>query len=362
MNPARGSSTFDATQSAATGARAPGRRARELLAAASALVFGWCTAAAAQDAVAWERFTDPLEHAFAIDVPQGWRVEGGMARLSALNVNPFMRILSPDGGTYFAMGDPGLPSYATPTELMARLGMREGMPYSPGLGQRSLILRYLTGRQFAEAFVREEFGKLCRGLALDGSGERPDLARQSAGAGSPMTARLTGGEATFTCSRGDRSLKGYALAVTWLTRMGDTGTWTVDRVGGFVAPADRYEAAAALFGHMVGSAALDPRWVQSQQALTGQAVQQINQRIAEFEQQQTAIKARLDAFDRSFQAIDNIVADQNTYVDPLTNQEYRRDNHSAAQWVGPGGRTASTDRPLPPPGVGWRRLEPVQPQ
>ena len=42
------------------------------------------------------RLTDPLEQAFSLDVPASWRSEGGLARRAALQINPYVRSLSPD--------------------------------------------------------------------------------------------------------------------------------------------------------------------------------------------------------------------------------------------------------------------------
>jgi hypothetical protein len=47
-------------------------------------------------AVRWVKFTDPVEHAFTIDVPAGWRVSGGIKRMSAVAVR--------DSGTFVNRG------------------------------------------------------------------------------------------------------------------------------------------------------------------------------------------------------------------------------------------------------------------
>ncbi len=57
----------------------------------------------------YTRLTDPLEQAFTVDVPSGWQSEAGMARWSALQVDPYVRSLSPDKMTYLIIGEPSLP-------------------------------------------------------------------------------------------------------------------------------------------------------------------------------------------------------------------------------------------------------------
>src|SRR5579863_9694063 len=48
--------------------------------------------------IAWSVFTDPMEHAFTMDVPSGWSVHGGVHRISAIQVPFSVRAVSPDGG------------------------------------------------------------------------------------------------------------------------------------------------------------------------------------------------------------------------------------------------------------------------
>ena len=55
------------------------------------------------DRIQWVKFEDRNElavtnqKAFTMDVPRGWPVDGGMARLSALQVTPYVRMLASDG-------------------------------------------------------------------------------------------------------------------------------------------------------------------------------------------------------------------------------------------------------------------------
>jgi hypothetical protein len=90
-------------------------------------------------------FTDPLEQAFTLQVPSGWRTVGGLARRSALQINAFLRSLSPDRMTYLLIGEPTLPSYVPPTPMRNAIGYREGKLFDSGLGGLSLVLHYMTG-------------------------------------------------------------------------------------------------------------------------------------------------------------------------------------------------------------------------
>src|SRR5579884_1652133 len=56
------------------------------------------------DGVTWTRFTDPVENAFFIDVPAGWKAEGGLVRRSPVDYSMFLRALSPDNAIMLIVG------------------------------------------------------------------------------------------------------------------------------------------------------------------------------------------------------------------------------------------------------------------
>jgi hypothetical protein len=54
---------------------------------------------------------DPLEGAFVCPVPQGWKVEGGMKRFSAVDVRPEIVATSPDNKILVRVGDSFIPPH-----------------------------------------------------------------------------------------------------------------------------------------------------------------------------------------------------------------------------------------------------------
>jgi hypothetical protein len=46
--------------------------------------------------VKWSKYQDPYEHAFTVDVPQGWTVTGGLFRLGYSDCRPMLDLQSPD--------------------------------------------------------------------------------------------------------------------------------------------------------------------------------------------------------------------------------------------------------------------------
>jgi len=53
----------------------------------------------------WARMEDPVEHAFTLDVPQGWTARGGLFRLGLSDYRPMVDLKSPDGRTNIRLGD-----------------------------------------------------------------------------------------------------------------------------------------------------------------------------------------------------------------------------------------------------------------
>ena len=116
-----------------------------IAAAVIACLFCLTPAQAQPNLVTW---TDPLERAFSCQVPQGWEVEGGMRRISPLDVRPEVLVSSPDGRVLCRMGDVFIQPMVQPNAFMQQLGFGEGRLYSPGYGHVSLVLRYLPGARY----------------------------------------------------------------------------------------------------------------------------------------------------------------------------------------------------------------------
>ena len=69
------------------------------------------------------RFTEPTEAAFSLLLPEGWHVEGGVARGTS-EPRHWYRVLSPGRGAELRRGKPGV-------ENLAR-GVHTGQPPTPG--------------------------------------------------------------------------------------------------------------------------------------------------------------------------------------------------------------------------------------
>jgi hypothetical protein len=227
-------------------------------------------AAAPRPHVQYTRFTDPREGSFFLDIPAGWRTEGGLLRRSAIDVTAGVRAVSPAGDSTMFLGDEQLMSCVTPESF-------GGMPHGPEGSAYGgmIILRYQPPQVFAMNYL----GQLSRrygvtGIQVRDRRERPDLSepanRQAAQYNAnPMGAtRYANSELSFSGQRNGRPVAGYLLvmitAVPWMNR----GVRWTPSVMGFVAPMDQGRQMQEILWHSAFSAQANPQWVAAQQQTT----------------------------------------------------------------------------------------------
>ncbi|MBZ5603586.1 MAG: PDZ domain-containing protein [Acidobacteriia bacterium] len=311
--------------------------------------------------ISFTKLTDPLEHAFTLDVPQGWKSEGALARLGALNINPYVRSLSPDKMTYILMGEPTMPTFAPPSAIGQKLGFREGSLYSPGFGQRVIVMHYLPGVEFARTFGLMAIGNLCSGAKLVSSKSRPEFAEKAQELDRPVIpTRYDAGEATFTCTHNKQEMQASVEAITWTTK--DNVMWVAEQFVGFIAPKSQGAQAQAVAMHMLVSMTWDPAWVQKQNQLSKEAAEAIARRVQDFERQQASFTAKLNAVDQNFEEMDEIITGYSHYRDGRTGQSYNLSNTNPYKWIDDTGRIVSTPTNVKPPwGYSYRPL-PRSPQ
>lgn len=319
----------------------------------------------------WVRFTDPAEQAFSIDVPAGWKTEGGLIRRGPLSIDTFVRSLAPDSSIYLLIGDPDISAYALPTRLGAQLGQREGQIYNPGHGAE-LIMHYIPGEEYARLFGTATFSKLCTDVKLLKSDNRPDLAEKTRPTGSRT--RMDGGEAFFSCTHGKSPAKAYMAAVTYLMQTGEIGTWGLQALGGSIAIPDQFARSLAMLAHMNQSVKENPEWtahqaqitqateaqiIREHQAWSAANAQQYQSAMNQLSHESQRYEAMSHQMDQNFQPMDDVINGVNHYVNPGTGEHLDLDNTHAYQWSNGIGGTAGTNTDQPPPGGNWTKLQQV---
>jgi len=212
------------------------------------------------------RFRDPNEGAFSLDVPTGWRVQGGLIRKSTLDVRPYLSLDSPDGSTLIRGRDPSIGTFITPGQMLSVAGLTEGMTYTPGYGNVWLISRYLPGPQFAQQYASKlATDTQCSGAHLTAVEQRQDLTKSEATG--MVQAQTIGGEATFTCTRNGLPCAGKVVAATTIllnSASADRAVWNVDYLASYITPQEQSLATERIFQHIIASMEWDPHWVTMQ--------------------------------------------------------------------------------------------------
>jgi hypothetical protein len=331
-----------------------------------------CSGARAQqalDRIQWTKFEDQNElalthqKAFTMDVPRGWPVDGGMARLSALQVGPYLRMLAPDGTAYIVIGNADTPSYVMPNKIHPK----PGETYRPNnTGQVTEVGPYTAGAAYARQLGPKLLGSACSGLQFAAVKDRPDVRdRQIQQYGGQVpdanmgdhSAREDAGEAVWNCQHGSKPVEAHLVAVTHKTSAMCTivdcvTSWNVDGVFGFIVTPGKAPQAEQAIVHMIDSLAYNPAWLQIQRGLTAAAVQQMNRNRQQMEETISRIQHRQEVFQQNFQAMDDTISGIHEYHDS-DGTPYWLDN-GKTQWKC-GARIVGSTQDAPP-GPGCTRL------
>jgi hypothetical protein len=226
----------------------------------------------AHNDAAFEKWTDPKEDGFTVEIPKGWTADGGTFRFAPVDVRPRVVILSPDKKIGIRIGDENIPPHVLPNNMLAMAGLREGMTYSPGYGVNMLISRYYTGSQFARSYAGSMGQRGYMDVQVSGVRDLPEasagLNKMYAQFGENMPTELTVGTASVSAKRDGEPYAGEYVAGTFRSETGGSGVWAVLQLAGYMAPADRQGEAQAALGHALQTFHLNDEWVKMQQGVS----------------------------------------------------------------------------------------------
>ncbi len=204
----------------------------------------------------WTKFVDPNENSFWLDVPAGWKVEGGLTRVSALDVRPWVRVVSPDQLITAFIGDGKITPCTMPSATGNALGFRVGSSYNG-----TIIQPYIPARQFAERYAKSNLHQFLTNIQVVDEHNHPDVA--AAVNGTVGTTKSEAASIKLTAMYGDIPAVAYYLAVTKATVAYGTGMWWVTKVAGVVGPASRDEEGLGVILHMLESYEVNPAWAEN---------------------------------------------------------------------------------------------------
>jgi hypothetical protein len=218
-----------------------------------------CQAVIAQSAPQWVSVVDPHEHAFSMDIPKGWKANGGLFRSNAVDARPFVDMYSPDGRTNIRIGDASIPSYDLPNARLQALR---------SIGP--LVAPYASGDVFAGKYGQDRFRTMCQNPQMTRTGQtEPTFGRGTS------SIRMTAGWAGFSCTLNGQPMAGYVYSETLVVEptFGSAGHWYVIALGSILAPVAQGRAAGDILLHSYKSIAFNPDWARSQGQLIARARQ-----------------------------------------------------------------------------------------
>ncbi len=273
-----------------------------ILAAALAAMSARAQAPAAH----WVQFVDPTEQAFALEVPQGWTVKGGIERFSTVITTAWATAASPDGAIQVFIGDPSITPFLVP-----KAGQAEGTTlrsFNAALPP-AVTLAYRGGADFAKFYGPKSLAIAgCADAAPGSARAMPDLARAQYERAQQLVRKLNApggfspppheaGLAGFTCQIGGRNYTAGVVADT--AQPAQTGLWTVSVAGGYLAPPGQDAAAFAVLNHMLGTRQWNPQW---DEAMRQAAKDLLNQIAAEGDREMAVLQHNADQFSSMLKA------------------------------------------------------------
>lgn len=314
--------------------------------------------------VAWTQFQDPFEHAFSVEVPQGWTVRGGLFRLGYSDERPMVDMRSPDGSVEIRLGDVAIPSYALPSQFHNR----EGEIYDLGAQAQLVVARYRTGPEFAVLYAHARFAADCRQPQPDagvGDFSVPNYVPPGA---SPVP--QSPGQIAYRCETASGTKVAFAYAKTAESQ----GIWQITTLVSFLAPPDKVALAKSIALHSARSFQLSSAWIEYQKQMDAEGLayqrmrqqgrrQQIAAQVQQFEARMQAMQNQVNAFERrqamqagQVQDFTNALNGITPTTDPLTGEH--RDvwtGPKANYWVNGLGQVVNSTNA---PSGNWHQLQP----
>jgi len=202
--------------------------------------------------LAFSRWADPREQAFVVDLPTGWRHEGGLQR-TTWNRRVALTSTSPDGAAVLFNGDPLVPRmFILPNQTTAQFGGGMSNTWGP---DAQIVQAFQSAEVFGAQLVQRRFG----GQAT-GAQPRPDLVQIA-----QRNPLLTQGLSAVTAADVEFRLADGRVGVLTVTTFGSQvggvgGSWWAEGVHGFIAPPDRVAQVAGALARMIASFQVSPNW------------------------------------------------------------------------------------------------------
>lgn len=320
-------------------------------------------------------WTDPREHAFTLETPEGWTIDGGLYRLDASQVHVQVHATAPAKGGFVFIGDAQRPkTYVEPNMQLMQLGLSQGATYSPNGGAPWLCWPFQPADQYAQGWLQQRFPD----ARISAARHRPDIEQRYAHLAMQggMNIRYSAGEFDLAFPDGRT---GFLTVTTNVMPSGMASMWQVVDFGGFVAAPGDPQRVGAAFARMLGTIALNPQWHAQQNRMSTQAAeanlasirqarevqqQAFEQRWAAAEQQQRTYDERWEADANRQREQRHAMGNTVELYDPETGERFETQNDASYYWRDPRNAEPTaigTDADFNPDPAQLRRLKRIGP-
>ena len=312
-------------------------------------------------AVQYTRWQDPRENAFSFEIPEQWKVTGGLFRFAPVDTRPAFVALSPDGAIRITGGDSQIPTFTEPSPILQMAGFYEGSWYSPGYGVRMLVRRFTPPVDFLKNYIPSAIARGCAGLSFSNDRNRPDAveainAINARYNNSAVAATHYAGETAFSCQMNGEPMVGYYFVEQVRAQMQGGALWNVEYLYGYMAPQSKQETAQSTLEHLLASFQLNPQWAAMQQnitANTSQIVTQTNEKISSMIMESFEYRNRVN--DELSRKWENAILGVEDVIDPLSGRQFKVESGSNYQWIDNRGYVVGTQTDTRP-GFDFRKL------
>ncbi len=309
---------------------------------------------------AYKSWTDPNEHAFSLDVPQGWHITGGLTRPNSVSYVYSVTATSPDGKSLIQLGN-SYPTFTLPFSMPGVSAFPEGSTYSPGYGVSMPVKSYLPGAAAIGPVVL-----LPSGAQVDKTLDHPEIASRFPVV-SGIGQRYDAGEVDFHFDNNGVPSKGEVGCITMeatyqiasmMIGVPDIngGVWGIVIEDVVAAPSSEIANVDNLAAHAGSTFKWDPTWLQAEQkgqAERSQIIAQANNDISNTINQVWANKQASE--DEISRRQENATLGTVDVVDPGTNETFKIDNSSNYYWTDNQGNIVGTDISTSP-GIDFQQM------
>ncbi len=259
-------------------------------------------------------YTDRVEHAFTVDIPEGWSNDGGTFLASVLESRQTIMFRSPHDEVAVMIGDAAVGQFTLPSRALEFIQKREGSTLVDANHVSTLVMHFIPelefNRRYFEMIMRKSVGDLVIGTetdSLDVARIMTDNQNKALPPGGVQHITMSVAQTAFTCRsrRTGKEMSGILSSVSsrFIGNAQGEGTWMAKPniivwESGDSKTEARKKAVLAVYLRMMQTFKLDANWIAAESNRQRQYVTvmttstQDNIRISREEQAKTAAMSR----------------------------------------------------------------------